>query len=390
MVPTEGGGGPSVVGGAVVAGGAVVVVLVVVVLVVVVLVLVLVLLVDDSAGAPEFVGAADPPHALRASAHASAVRIAHDLSMALLSALPMRPITDRFIGMTSHSPSGHNVAASVFGGEDAVELASREGALFGGFTDFIAVVDLAEGSLQRIAVTGHTIVYPWGPNQLFVIENVLGRKSQLRVTLRSRDALFAVNSEIPVVAEVTSDDLGDEEQWQVGLLPPFVLALEDTAATLVETVHADSRRGRFVSGVFSGEPPWLDVSGTLHGGDGPSFDCRDAAGWGHRVWALGSDGTLADRLGRGPWRTQLLPETAGEYQSLFHQPIEGVLLAVSWTRFPSRGGPRSDVAVVDAATGEVRQAAVGGLLTRASLVGESVVGIDVTDQVHVSQLSSPR
>ena len=261
-------------------------------------------------------------------------------------------------------------------------------AVAGGFTDFLAVVDLADQSVRRVAVKGHTIVYPYGPDRLLVIENVLGRKSQLRVTMRSRDASLAVHHEIPVAAEVASDELGDDERWRVGLLPPYALALDaDTAVTLVEEIRADSRQGRFLPGVFVGEPPWLDAAGALHAGDGPLPDCRGALGWGHRVWALQSDGALVNCLGRGPWQGQPLPETSGEYQSLFHQPVEGVLLAVSWTRFPSRGGPKSEVVVVDIPTGGMRRTAVAGLLIRAAFVGEWIVGIDVTDQVHIVELA---
>lgn len=250
--------------------------------------------------------------------------------------------------------------------------------LFGGFTDEFLRVDEFTGRVDRLPVQGTTLLFPWEGRQFVVLENVLGRRSQVRLSLRDliepgESIAEVISAELPAAA---GPEWGRRRRKIPGLYPTAYRI----GGGVIEEVALDDATagGAFVAGVFAEEVPVV-VDGHYAG-----LEVSAAVGRDEQLWianedglAWGGDGRIVAAPDRGRWRPQAIE----------HDSATDRVVVASWNRFRAQGGPSTDLYVFDARGRCEAVGRVDALVDRMALHGNHVTAHDVTGNVASSVVS---
>lgn len=245
-------------------------------------------------------------------------------------------------------------------------------ALFGGFDDRFLRFDLVAGRLDSLPAAGRTVLHPWDDRHFVCIEEVLGRRSRTRLTLRE----FAE----PTRAVATNGEWADSRRLIPGHFPT-VFVLESGSVATVDYSHEPTQSVvGFVPGVFTVPVPVLEdgswtaddhtvVAGVAVGRDaGIFFATADGL-------VVVRDGAVASRAPvPDPWRPAVVD----------HDPAQRTVIVASWNRWGSLGGPSSDFYLFDEGGSLLASGRAGVLVARATAAAFEAVALDVEDKpIHV-------
>lgn len=257
-------------------------------------------------------------------------------------------------------------------------------AVFGDFDDRFVLVDGLTGRVRNVGTVGRTIVVPWDTQRFLSIAGVLGRESLITIHLRDYaeptdvcDSL--VVGDFPVVL----DEVWGAKRRLIPVVYPIVYELGAGRAAQVDHVVAPGALGpwAFVPGVYEDAVAATDgvsrgVLVTASGGIKMlETPLRMAVGHGDTVYSV-EDGALWT-VRSGVASSSPLPRQPGTPAFVEYDSTAQLVLVGYWRRWPSRGGPATDVLVFDRDGRPASVATFGSLTRRVAPADSTLVTVDI-------------
>lgn len=250
-----------------------------------------------------------------------------------------------------------------------------EVALFGGFDDHFLRADLLTGRITRVESAGRTVLYPWDEGHFVCVEDVLGRPSKTRLTLRHY-------SEVAEVA-AASQQWASAPRSIPGHYPTFFRVGGGTIDAMdMGTATDPIALVAFVPGTYSESCP-VSVDGVVAVGD--SALAGPAVGHSRTVFVATADGLTVATAGEVGATTLVTSEWRPAVVEL--DPIAGLVAVASWNRWGSLGGPSSDIYLFSTSGQLLKRGRADHLVQRMAPTSRSAIGVvDLEGQVAVVQL----